>query len=127
MRIVLVENMAYVRREADAIEVAHPLKRVWAAVPIALMNLGWSLEKIDDTTHKAKAKTKTSLMSYGTILLIEAKHIDQANTEVVVGAETPVTTITALVDFGQTRKRIELFFLELERQLSQSEKTTTPE
>ena len=118
IRIALVENMAYVRREGGMLKLAYPMNKVWDAIPKALTSLGWNVEHIDDTAHRVKAKTKTSLMAYGTILLIEATPVDQKNTEVSVRAETPVTTVTALIDFGQTRKRIELFFLELRDQLS---------
>ena len=110
--------MAYVRREGGKLKLAYPMNKVWAIIPKALISLGWNVEHTDDTAHRVKAKTKTSLMAYGTILLIDAKLVDQENTEVSVRAETPVTTVTALIDFGQTRKRIELFFLELQEQLS---------
>jgi hypothetical protein len=113
-----VRNMAYVRREAETIKLAYSVDKVWNTIPKALTSLGWNVEHIDETAHRVKAKTKTSLIAYGTTLLINATPVDEKNTEVSVGAETPVTTITALIDFGQTRKRIEMFLIELQEQLS---------
>ena len=113
-----LKNMAYVRREADTLELAYPMDKVWAAIPKAITSLGWSVEHIDNAAHRVKAKTKTNLMGYGTTLLIDAAPVDKNITRISVGAETPVTTVTSLVNFGQTRQRIELFLLELHKQLS---------
>jgi len=44
--------------------------------------------------------------------------IDKNTTKVSVVAETPVTTIMALVDFGQAKHRIDQFFAELMKQLT---------
>jgi len=57
-------------------------------------------------------------MAWGTEFMVGAVSIDKNNTSVSVVAETPVTTVTALVYFGQTRKRIEQFFQELQEKLS---------
>jgi hypothetical protein len=110
--------MAYLRKEKETVEIAHPLNKVWTAIPKALTNLEWNVEQIDDTTHRAKAKTKAGFMSYGSVLLIDVVPVDENTTRVSVAAETPVTTITAVVDFGRTRDRIELFFEELAKQLA---------
>lgn len=99
-------------------EIGHSLKKVWTAIPKALTNLEWNLEQIDDKAHHVKAKTKKSLMSWGSTLLIDAVPIDKSTTRVSVAAETPTTTITAMVDLGQTRHRINLFLTELAKQLT---------
>jgi hypothetical protein len=112
------KKMAYLRKEKETVEIAYPLNKVWTAIPKALTNLEWNVEQIDDTTHRAKAKTKAGFMSYGSVLLIEAVPVDEKTARVSVAAETPVTTITAVVDFGRTRDRIELFFEELAKQLA---------
>jgi hypothetical protein len=57
-------------------------------------------------------------MSWGSVLLIDAMAVDRNTTRVSVVAETPVTTITAMVEFGRARLRINLFFAELEKQLA---------
>jgi len=110
--------VAYVRREENMMELTYPLKKVWAVIPKALVSLRWNVEVIDDTAHRVKAKTKTSLMAWGSVFLIDAVPIDNNTTRVSVVAETAVTTITGLVDYGRTRQRIELFFQELQKQLS---------
>ena len=112
------KKMAYLRKEKETVEIAYPLNKVWTVIPKALTNLEWNVEQIDDTTHRVKAKTKAGFMSYGSVLLIEAVPVDEKTTRVSVAAETPVTTITAVVDFGRTRDRIELFFEELAKQLA---------
>ncbi|MCJ7560600.1 hypothetical protein MUO79_08280 [Candidatus Bathyarchaeota archaeon] len=113
-----MKKMAYLRKEKETVEIAYPLTKVWTAIPKALTNLEWNVEQIDDTTHRAKAKTKAGFMSYGSVLLIDVVPVDENTTRVSVAAETPVTTITAVVDFGRTGDRIELFFEELAKQLA---------
>jgi uncharacterized lipoprotein len=113
-----VKNMAYVRKKEITLELAYPLNKVWRAIPKALNSLGWKVECIDDITHRVRAKTKTNLMAWGSVFLIDAVPMDESTTRVSVAAETPVTTVTALVDYGRTWQRIELFLEELRKQLS---------
>ena len=113
-----MKNMAYLRKEEDAIELPYPLDKVWMAIPKALDSLGWTLEQIDDTTHHVKAKTQASRMSWGSTLLIEAVPMSGNTTKVSVVAESVVTTITAIVYFGRGRRCINLFFEELLKQLA---------
>jgi uncharacterized lipoprotein len=114
--------MAYLRENNDTIEIDYPLGKVWAAVPKALASLGWTVEEKDDTKHHAKVKTKGALLSYPSTLIIDGASIDEKTARFHVKAETPVTTITAMADFGRSRDRIDLFFEALAKQLS--EKTT---
>lgn len=109
--------MAYVRKDQETIDFAYEFAKVWSAIPKALESLGWSVESVDESAHRVIGKTRGRFMGYGSMLLIEAAPIDEGKTRVFVGAETPVTTITSLADFGDTRKRVELFFLELRKQL----------
>ncbi len=110
--------MAYLRKEQQTRETAHALNKVWVAAQKVLTDLQWDIEQIDNKAHHIKAKTKGSLLFFGSLLLIEMAPVDEKTTSISVTAETTVTTITAIVDFGQVRKRIELFFLQLEKQLS---------
>jgi hypothetical protein len=110
--------MAYLRKEKETVEIAYSLNRVWTAISKALTSLEWNIEQIDDAAHHVKAKTKSGLMSWGSVFLIDAVPVDKNTTRVSVVAETPVTTITAMVEFGRTRQRINLFFIELEKQLA---------
>jgi hypothetical protein len=110
--------MAYLRKENETVEIDYSLNRVWKAISKVLTNLEWSIEQIDDMTHHVKAKTKASFMSWGSVFLIDAMLVDKKTTRVSVATETPVTTITAIVDFGQARHRINLFFVALEKELA---------
>ncbi|MBT0158410.1 hypothetical protein G4O51_00300 [Candidatus Bathyarchaeota archaeon A05DMB-2] len=110
--------MAYLWKERETVEIDYPLSKVWEAVPKALASLEWILEENDEVNHHAKAKTKGSFISYGSVLLIDAVQVDEKTTRLSVAAETPVTTITSVVDFGRTRDRIELFFEQLAKQLN---------
>jgi hypothetical protein len=118
-----VEKVAYLRKEKETVEIDYPLGEIWAAVPKALASLGWTVEQVDDTAHHVKAKTKAAFMSYASVLIIDAVAVDEKTARVKVTAETPVTTITSIVDFGRTRDRIELFFEELAKQLATHENT----
>jgi hypothetical protein len=110
--------MAYLRKEKETVEIDHSLNRIWTAISKVLANLEWSVEQIDDTAHHIKAKTKGGFMSWRSAVLIDAVPVDKNTTRVSVAAETPVTTITAIVDFGETRHRINLFFTALQKELA---------
>jgi len=116
-----VAKVAYLRKEKETVEVDYPLSKVWAAVPKALASLDWIGDAIDEATYHVKAKTRASFMSYASFLLIAAIAVDEKTTRVTVTAETPVTTITSIVDFGRTQRRIELFFEALAKQLTSRE------
>jgi hypothetical protein len=109
--------MAYLRKEEDKVELTYPLSKVWNAILKALKDLDWVIQNRDDENHQVKAKTAGSFMAMSSIIQIETVATDENTTRVKVSAETPVTTITAIVDFGQTRKRIELLYAELLKQL----------
>lgn len=104
-------------------EIDYSLGEIWAAIPKALTSLEWTAEEIDDTAHHVKAKTKAGFMSYASVLLIDAVPVDDKTARVKVTAETPVTTITSIADFGRTRDRIESFFEALAKQLTSHENT----
>lgn len=110
--------MAYLRKEQETVETDHPLNKVWTAIQKVLTSLEWNIEQIDETAHHVKAKTKAGPLSYGSMLLIDAKPVDENVTRVSIAGETPVTTITAIIDFGQGRRRINLFLAELAKQLA---------
>jgi hypothetical protein len=112
------ERMAYLRKEKETVEIDYSLNKVWTAIPKVLTSLEWNIEKIDDQAHHVKAKTKTALTSWSSVLLIDAVPVDENTTRVSIAAETPVTTVSAIVDFGRTRQRIALYFAELARQLA---------
>lgn len=118
-----MKKVAYLRKEKEIVEIDYPLGEIWAAIPKALTSLEWTAEQVDDTAHQLKAKTKAGFMSYASVLLITAVAVDKKTARVTVTAETPVTTITSVVDFGRTRDRIEQFFEALAKQLTSHENT----
>ena len=110
--------MAYLRKENETVEIDYSLTKVWAAVPKALASLEWTVEEADDTTYHIKSKTKGGFMSYPSVLKIDGVAVDEKTARVRVTAETPVTIITSIADFGRTRDRIERFFEALAKQLT---------
>jgi hypothetical protein len=109
--------MAYLHKEKETVEIPNSLDRVWEAISKALTSLEWKVEEIDDAKHHVKVKTKAGFMSYSSVLVIDAVLVDEKTTRVSVVAETPVTTITSLTDFGRAGDRVELFIKELAKQL----------
>lgn len=110
--------MAYLRKEDETVEIDYSLDKVWVAILKTLKRLEWTVEETDEIKHHIKAKTKGGFMSYPSVLMIEAVVMDKKITRCKIEAETPVTTITALADFGRTRERINLFFEVLAKQLT---------
>jgi hypothetical protein len=49
--------------------------------------------------------------------------LDEKTSRVTVKAETPVTTITSIADFGRTKERIQLFFEALAARLNSRKKS----
>jgi len=117
-----VESMAYLRKDDETVEIDHPLGKVWMGIQNALTSLQksqqWSTEQVDETAHRVKAKTKAGPWSWGSILLITVTSVNENTTRVSVAAETTITMITAIIDFGQGRRRIGQFLEELAKQLA---------
>lgn len=113
-----MNGMAYLRREKETVEIAHPPNKVWTSISKALDGLEWTIEETDEAKHHVKAKTKTSLMSWSSALLIDLTPVDENTTRLSVTAETPVTTISSIIDFGRTSHRIDLFLSALAKQLN---------
>ena len=105
--------MAYLREGKQELEIDFPLESVWEAIPKALDKLEWKIQEKDETNHRLTVKTKGSFMSYGSTLEIELAKENEKTTYVSIDAETPVTTITSVVDVGQTYDRIDEFVLTL--------------
>jgi hypothetical protein len=123
----LGETVAYLRQEKETFEIDFPLEQVWAAIPQAVKTLEWKLEQTDDETHHAKIKTKSAFLSYSSTLLVDAVAVSEKKCRVTAQAETPVTTITAMADFGRSRDRIEMFFAALARQMLPLDTKNKPE
>jgi hypothetical protein len=105
--------MAYLRNEREMVEMDYPLSTVWDALGEAITSLEWKVDETKKEIHQVKVKTKANFMAYPSTLTINVIVISEKTTRVTVLAETPVTTITGIVDFGRTRERIDSFLLAL--------------
>jgi len=110
--------MAYLRKEKEALEISYSLDKVCAAVQKVLANLQWEVDQLDKERHHIKAKTQGGLLSWGSVLLIDLEPLDKGKTKLTIAAETPVTTITSMVEFGRTRQRINMFLSALAEELA---------
>ncbi len=113
-----VDDMAYVRDEKETVEMDFPLDTVWETIKKTVIRLGWTIETADESTYRMQAKTKKAFLSYATIVSIEAKAVSENVTRVTLSAETPVTTITSVLDFGKSQERIDLLLQALSIELN---------
>lgn len=114
--------MAYLRKEKEVYEIDYPIGKVWKAIPKVLSILKWELQEREDTNYHIKARTEAAFMLFNSIIFIDAVSIGENSTRVTAVAETPVTTITSMAEFGRARKRIDLFFEKLASQLAKKKK-----
>jgi hypothetical protein len=113
--------MAYLRDEKETLEIDYSLEQIWAAIPKVVKALEWKIEEKDDASHKAKLKTKGGFLAYSSTMSVEASAVDENKTRMTLYAETPVTTITSVIDFGRTRDRMGQF-IELLAAMMEKEK-----
>jgi hypothetical protein len=109
--------MAYLRNENEKLEIDYPLEKIWEGIPEVIKILEWKLEEKDDSAHKVKVKTKGGFMAYGSTFIVELSAVDEKTTRMSINAETPVTTITSVIDFGRTRDRMGQFIEILAKQM----------
>jgi predicted RNA-binding protein Jag len=110
-------SMAYLRKEKEVVEMDFPAEKVWEAISEVMARLEWMVEEQDMETLKVTAKSKSGFMSYGSTISVEVSRVNENTTRVAAIAETPVTTVTSIVNFGQTARRVDSFFRELAAQL----------
>ena len=101
--------MAYLKEQKEKIEISYPLNAVWEAIPKATEKLEWKIQETDEATHRLTVKTKGGFMAYPSTLKIDLVAIDEKTTQMSVIAETPVTTITSIADYGRNDERIGKF------------------
>ena len=111
--------MAYLRKEKETVEIDYPLSTVWETIPNTLASLEWAIQEIDQERHQLKVKTRSGFMLFSSTLLIDATSVDEKTSRITVAIETPVTTITAMMEFGRARERLDLFFETLAKHLAQ--------
>jgi hypothetical protein len=110
--------MAYAREGKENFEVSYPIDAIWQAIPKAIAKLEWRVEEADVATHHAKIKTRGAFLSYGSVMEVTLTAINEKTTKLSITAETPVTTITAMADYGRTNERIEVLVSTLDKLLS---------
>jgi len=101
--------MAYMREGKEAFEVSYPLQAVWDAIPRAIAKLEWKVDAVDEAAHNVKIQTKGAFLSYGSKMEVTLTATGEKTTKMSITAETPVTTITAMADYGRTNERINVF------------------
>jgi hypothetical protein len=100
--------------------------KVREAISKTVALLEWTVEESDEAAHKMKIKTKANFMAYASLVVVELTSVKEGTTRIRVAAETPVTTLTGIVDFGRTRERIDTFLMTMMSQLA-PEKPSEPE
>src|SRR5664280_3523752 len=111
--------MAYLRNETEKLEIEYPLEKIWAEIPEVVKILEWTIEEKDDAAHEIKVKTKGGFLAYGSIMNIAVTSGDEKTTCMSMTAETPVTTITSIIDSRRTRDRMGQFIEILAKQMEQ--------
>ncbi len=115
-----VSSMAYLRKEKEIVEVDFPISKVWEAIEKAIANLEWATEEFNKANHHVIIKTKGNFMAYASNLIVDLIEKNESTTRLTLSAETPVTTITGIIDFGRTRERIDSFLLAVVKQLKEN-------
>ncbi|MCL1978024.1 MAG: hypothetical protein FWG55_08010 [Candidatus Bathyarchaeota archaeon] len=105
--------MAYTREETENIEVDHPIQQLWEGILKTIDKMEWTIQDSDKDEYRMKIKTKGAFMSYPSHMKIALVPISDKSTRMLIAGETPVTTITSVLDFGRTRERIERFIVTL--------------
>ena len=115
--------MAYLREEKENLEVSYPIKKLWDKIPKALEKLKWTTEETEEAKFHLKVITKGAFLSYSSTMMIDLKVVDENTTKMSIAAETPVTTITSIADYGRTRERIDMFVTTLAKLMETPKKS----
>jgi hypothetical protein len=113
--------VAYLRREVENVETDFTMDKVWDAISKTATVLEWTVEESDEAAHKMKIRTKANFMAYASLVVVELTSVKEGTTRIRAAAETPVTTLTGIVDFGRTRERIDTFLMTMMEQLAPPE------
>lgn len=107
--------MAYAREEKETLEVSYPINVLWEAIPKAVAKIEWTIQESNEENHHVKIKTKGAFLSYGSKIEVTLTKIDEKTTKMAISAETPVTTITSVADYGRTKERVEVLVATLSK------------
>jgi len=105
--------MAYLREGKKELDIDFSLESIWQAIPKAADELDWEVLEKNETTHQMTIKTSDTLTSYASTLRVELVQLNENTTHMIIFGETPVTTITSTLQFGQTDDAVENFVLVL--------------
>jgi hypothetical protein len=111
-------KMAYLKEQKEKLEISYSLNTLWEAIPKAIEKLDWKIQETNEVTHHLAVKTKGGFISYPSTLKIDLVAVDEKTTQMSLLAETPVTTITSVADYGRTRERIDQFVTTLAKLMS---------
>jgi len=117
-----VKKLAYLRKKEHVVESDYSITKVWNGTLKVLAKLKWTIVKKDKRTYEIETITNSGFLSYPSKLFIKIWVVDKKTTRIKVNVETPVTTITSVVDFGRIDDRIELFFEALSIHLKKKKK-----
>lgn len=114
--------MAYTREETEDVEVDYPAQQLWEGIPEAIAKFDWTVEESNKEKYTLTIKTQGAFLSYPSIIKIILVPIDNKTTRMLIAGETPVTTVTSVLEFRRTRERIEKLIVVLAQHM---EKATT--
>ncbi|MDR2203559.1 MAG: hypothetical protein LBE76_04565 [Nitrososphaerota archaeon] len=118
--------MAYTREETETVEVDYPIEQLWESIPKAITHLEWTIQESDKTRYYLMIQTNGAFMSYPSNIKIVLDPINDKTTRMLIAGETPITTVTAVLEFGRTRQRIEILIVTLANIMENKNKTTNP-
>jgi hypothetical protein len=113
--------MAYTREETEDVEVDYPIQQLWEGIPKTLEILEWSIEAFNQEKYCLTVKTEGAFLSYPSSIKIILVPINDKTTRMLIAGETPITTVTSVLEFRRTRERIERLIVVLAQHM---EKTT---
>ncbi|MCL2258171.1 MAG: hypothetical protein FWC14_08325 [Candidatus Bathyarchaeota archaeon] len=114
--------MAYTREETENVEVDYPVQQLWEGIPKAIEKLEWTIEQSIPEKYCIIVKTEGAFLSYPTNIKIALVSINDKTTRMLIAGETPVTTVTSVLEFRRTRERIERFIVILAQHMEKNKK-----
>jgi hypothetical protein len=105
--------MAFLRERKKEVDIDFPVEAIWQALPKAVDEFDWEILEKDEVAHHMSIRTNNTLTSYASTIRIELKSLCEKTTRMTVYGETPVTTITSTLQFGQTIDVVDDFVLAL--------------
>ncbi|MCL2642680.1 MAG: hypothetical protein FWD52_04110 [Candidatus Bathyarchaeota archaeon] len=115
--------MAYTREETEDVEVDYPIQQLWEGIPKAIAKLEWTIEESNQEKHYLTLKTQGAFLSYPSNIKLFLTPIDDKTTRMLIAGETPVTTVTSVLEFRRTRERIEQLIVALAQHMEKQQQS----